>query len=190
MSTKLMDIAAEYRKLAESLMDMDVPDDALADTLEGERYPLEQKCTAIVWVAANMDALADSIEVRERALAARKKAMRARAERLRALILVGMKVAQVTLIETPEWKLRVKKSPPKVVIDAPTQVPAEFMRFPDPPPPEIDKELIRTILSNAEKAQAVFDAGKPLNAEQTNMIARAKSIMFAHLERGEHLEIK
>jgi hypothetical protein len=188
--SKLIDLAKEHRELAEKMADLDLPDEVIADTLEGERLPLEQKASAVLWVAANFEAMAAKLAEREKAIAARRKAMAARAERLQDLVMTGMKIAQVTLIETPDWKMRVKKSSPSVTIDAPTQVPPEYMRFPDPPPPEPDKAKIKEVLVAARRAQEIFDSGKPIDEAQTQAIEEAKKITFAHLEQSEYLDIR
>ena len=60
--------------------------------------------------------------------------------------------------------LAVRDNPPSVVIDG--EVPAEFMRQPDPPPPVADKKAI----------------GEALKA--------GREIPGAHLSRGQRLEIK
>lgn len=190
MNSKLMDLAAEYRALAERLMDMDLPEEVVTDTLEGEALPLEQKCDSVVWVAWSMDGLAAQIREREKELAARRRALEARAARLRDFVKEAMKLAGISLVETPNWKLRVKKSAPAVVIDASTQVPVEYMRFPEPPPPEIDKALIKETLLAAQKAQEKFQSGKAITAEEAAAIAKAKDITFAHLEQGDYLDVR
>jgi hypothetical protein len=190
MSDKLMDVAAEYREAFDRLNDLDLPDEVVKDTLEGMSGALEVKATNLVRYAEFKEAEAEVIKKRRALMGARQKALETHAERIRAFVFNAMKLAKIALIETPEFKLRVKGGTSKVIVDAPTQVPPEFMRYPDPPAPEIDKEKIKTMLTAAESAKALFAAGKPLDAKQAQAIEDAKVITFAHLEQSEFLDVR
>jgi hypothetical protein len=190
MSDKLMDIAAEYREAFDRLNDLDLPEEVVKDTLEGMAGALEVKATNLISYSDRLSAFSEQIKKRRTAMLARQQALETRAERIRFFVFNAMKFAQVKVIETTEYKLRIKGGTSKVIVDAPTQVPPEFMRFPDPPAPEIDKEKIKTILTDAASAQALFAAGKPLDAKQAQAIEDAKAITFAHLEQSEFLDVR
>lgn len=185
-----MDIAAEYREAYDRLTDLDLPEEVVKDTLEGMAGALEVKATNLISYADRLAVFSDQIKKRRAAMLARQQALESRAERIRAFVFNAMKLAQVKVIETPEYKLRVKGGTKFVVIDAPTQVPPEYKRFPDPPPPEIDKEKIKEVLTAAESAKALFAAGKSITAEQATAIERAQEITFAHLEQSEFLDVR
>lgn len=190
MSDKLMDLAAQHRAVFEKLNEMDIDEQVVADTLEGLTGPLEEKATALIAWAETKDGEAEVIKKRRQLMFARQQALENRSARIRAYVFNAMKLAQIKVIETPEFKLRVKAGASKVIIDAPTQVPPIYMRFPDPPAPEIDKEKIKEALTAAAKAWFVFNQGRPINAEQTAAIDVAKEIDFAHLEQVEFLEVR
>jgi hypothetical protein len=97
-------------------------------------------------------------------MAKRRKALESRAASIRSYLLQNMVRAGVTKIECPLFKLAVRDNPPSVVIDG--EVPEEFMRQPEPPPPVADKKAI----------------GEALKA--------GREIPGAHLSRGQRLEIK
>jgi len=190
VSDKLMDVAAEYREAFDRLNDLDLPEEVVKDTLEGMVGALEVKSTNLIAYADRLTAFSDQIKKRRAAMLARQQALESRSERIRAFVFNAMKLAQVKVIETAEYKLRVKAGTKFVVIDAPTQVTPEYTRFPDPPPPEIDKEKIKAVLTAAAEAAALFAAGKPLNAKQAQAIEDAKAITFAHLEQSEFLDVR
>lgn len=192
MSDKLMDLAAEYRAVFEKLNDMDIDEQVVSDTLESLAVTgtLEQSATSLIAWVEGKEAEAEVIKKRRALMLARQQALENRAARGRAYVFNAMKLAQIKVIETPEYKLRVKGGAAKVIIDAPSQVPPIYMRFPDPPAPEIDKEKIRDILTAAAKASALFNDGKPISAEQTAAIDLAKEIDFAHLEQIEFLDVR
>lgn len=164
MNLSLYAIADEYMQPASILSDLDLPDEVIADTLESLQYPLEQKATNVAMFVRNLEATASAIKEAEGEMSKRRKALENRAENIRAYLLQNMVRTGVTKIECPLFKLAVRDNPPSVVIDG--DVPAEFMRQPDPPPPVADKKAI----------------GEALKA--------GREVPGAHLARGQRLEIK
>ena len=164
--TSLYVLADEYRAAAESLADMELDEQAVIDTLESLSGALEVKATNVAMFARNLEATAQAIKDAEAKMAARRKAVEARAERIRGYLWQSMELAGIPKIECPYFKLAVRENPPSVVIESPNLIPAEFMRNPEPPPPEPDKKAIAEALKEG------------------------KNVPGAHLERGKRLEIK
>jgi hypothetical protein len=164
--TQLYVLAQDYRAAAEKLADLELDEQTIADTLEGLSGDLEAKATATAMVARNMQALAASIKEAEQAMAARRKALEARAERLTAYLLGSMQHAGIQKIECPHFALAVRQNPPSVVINEPGLIPAEYMRQKPPPPAEPDKTAIAALLKSGGEVPG------------------------AHLSRGVRLEIR
>lgn len=162
----LFDIAAQYRADCDKLASLDLDEQTFNDTLESLSGDLEVKATNIAAFTRNLEATAGAIKEAEAAMSARRKAIEAKADRLRAYLLSGMQAAGVQKIQTPYFELSIKSNPPSVVINEPGLVPAEFMRQPEPPPPAPDKK-------------AIADALKA-----------GKDVPGAHLQRGQRLEIR
>lgn len=148
--TRLFDLAAEYRQAADKLVDLELPDEVVRDTLESISGPLEAKAGGIAAMVADMEVLADNIRQAERRMAERRRALEARAERVRDFLLNAMLYAGVTRIESPFVSLAVRTNPPAVEINEPGLIPAEFMRQPEPPPPVVDKVAIKAALSSGQ----------------------------------------
>lgn len=144
--TALYALSAEYRAAAEKLADMEIDEQTLADTLESLSGELEAKATNVAFVIRNTQALAASIKDAETQMAARRKALESRAERLTKYLLDNMQACGMQKIESPYFALTVKSNPPSVVIDEPGLIPDEFMRLPAPPPPSPDKTMIAKVL--------------------------------------------
>jgi len=138
----LFDIAAQYRADCEKLASLDIDEQTLADTLEGLSGDLEVKATNIAALARNIEAMAGAIKGAEEQMAARRKTLEARADRLRSYMLAGMQAAGVQKIETPYFALSLKQNPASVLVEEPGLVPAEFMKTPEPPPAAPDKRAI------------------------------------------------
>lgn len=147
-SLTLYEIASQYRGMAEKLSDLDLDEQTIADTLEGESGALVEKGTNVAFVVRNLEASAEAIKSAEAAMAARRKAIENRAARLRAYLLDGMRVAGIQKIESPHFSISVRKNPPSVVVFDAAQVPGEYMRQPEPPPPAPDKKAIADALKN------------------------------------------
>ena len=162
----LYDIAAEYRQTADKLADLDLDEQTIADTLEGMSGALELKAQNVVMFARNLEATATAIKEAETAMASRRKAIEHRAAGLRRYALSAMQVAGVQSIECPYFKLSVRKNPPAVEVFDAAQIPAQFMRTPEPPPPAPDKKAI------------------------TEAIKAGQEVPGARLLSGERLEVR
>jgi hypothetical protein len=141
--TALYVLVGEYRAAADRLAEMDLDAQTVADTLESISGDLEQKAVAVAMVARNFDASAAAIKDAEAQMAARRKAIEHRAAGLRAYLLNCMQSTGIKRIECPHFALTVRDNPPAVDVFDVAQVPAEFMRQPEPPPPAADKAAIK-----------------------------------------------
>lgn len=143
MLPALYELAREYRDAAERLADLDLDEQTVADTLEGLAGDLEVKATNVAMFARNLEATAAQIKDAEAQMAARRKAVENRATNLRRYLLVSMQQAGIQKIECPYFRLAVRDNPPAVDVFDAAQVPAEFMRQPETPPPVPDKTAIK-----------------------------------------------
>lgn len=162
----LYEMTAEYREALSVLAESDLDEQTVADTLEGLQGEIEVKAKNVAMFARELEATAEAIQEAEKRMAARRKAIESRAAGLRRYLLTSMQACEIHRIDSPWFTLSRKKNPPKVVIDNKDAIPAEFMRFPEPPPPEPDKKLIAEVLK---------DGG---------------TITGAHLEHSERLDIR
>lgn len=138
----LYEIAAAYRADAERLAELDLDPQTLADTLESMSGELEVKAQNVAFVARNLEALAAQIKTAESAMATRRKALEKRAAGLRTYLLCSMQVAGVQKLEGPYLRLSVKNNSAAVDVFDAAQIPAAYMRQPEPPPPVPDKDAI------------------------------------------------
>lgn len=144
--TALYVLAHDYRAAADKLADLELDDATVADTLESMSGDLEVKAQNVVMFARNLEALAESIKSAEAAMAARRKAIEKRADGLRRYTLECMRHAGITKIECPHFAVSIRANPPAVDVFDVAQVPAAFMRQPEPPPAAPDKAAIKEAL--------------------------------------------
>lgn len=146
----LFKLAAEYRALAEKLADMECDPQTINDTLEGESGALETKAANVVMVARSLEALAGAIKAEEEAMAARRKALEKRAGWLREYVLMNMQACGMQKIEAPQFRIAVRANPEGVDVFDVAQVPAQFLKAPEPPLPVIDKTAIKRALQEGQ----------------------------------------
>ena len=152
----LYELAAEYRADLDRLSDLDLDENTLSDTLEGMQWPVEQKATQVSYVIRNLEALAAQIKDAEQQMAARRKAIESRAERVREYLRASMQACGMTKIESPHFSITLRQNPPKVVVDDPEAVPLEYWRQPPLPDPELDKKA----MAEAMKAGEVIEGAR------------------------------
>ena len=106
----LYELAAEFREAADKLADMYLDAQTVADTLEGVRLPVEDKARQVGFVIRNMESMAAQIKEAEQAMAARRKALEARAESVREYLLRNMQDCGISKIESPYFTLSVRNN--------------------------------------------------------------------------------
>lgn len=162
----LYKLTDEYVAVAERLSDLDLDEQTIADTLEGLSGELETKATNVAMFVRNLESSALAIKEAEATMALRRKAIEARAGRVREYLKINMTRAGISKIECPLFKIALRDNPPSVVVADENAIPPEFMRVPDPPAPAPDKRAI----------------GDALKA--------GTDVPGAHLERTQRIEIK
>ena len=144
--TSLYEIATAFKQDAEKLADLDLDAQTIADTLDGLSGDLETKAQGVAYFLKNLEATAASIKQAEADMAARRKALENRAERLRQYVFDSMQVAGIEKISCPHFVIAIKKNPAAVDVFEPGLLPAEFMTKPIPPESMPDKKLIAAAL--------------------------------------------
>lgn len=138
----LYELAEEYRQAELCLADMDLPQDAVADTLDGLSGALEAKAVNVAMLVRNLESVAEQIRLAEDAMAARRQAIEVRAERIRNYLENVMLSCSISKIESPYFELAIVDNPPSVIIESEALIPDEFMRQPETPPPRPDKKAL------------------------------------------------
>lgn len=159
----LYQISQDHRELAERLQDMDLDEQAIADTLEAESG-LVEKSQAVAFVIRNLESFAEQVKAEADAMAERAKAVQKRADAVKGYLHTCMLNAGVSKIEHPQFTLSVAKNPASVVILDERQIPALYMRIPDIPEPVPDKKAIAAALKSGLEVP-----GAKLDSEKTSL---------------------
>lgn len=126
--TALYLLAQDFRAVAEKLADSDLPDEVIQDTLESLQFPVEEKAKNVAMVIRNMEASAKAIKDAADGMLQRAKAEENRAKNLKSYLQSAMLSTGINKIESPYFVLSIRNNPESVVIDAESQIPADYMR--------------------------------------------------------------
>jgi len=155
----LYEISDAYREVAE----LDIPMEAVTDTLESIEGEFKAKAVNVARVIRNIEGQAGLIEQEIGRLEARKKAMDERAKWLRDYLQGNMSVIGLTAIDDPIIPIKVVKNPPAVIIDNEESIPEDY------------KELVINTKIN--------------RAELSRTLKKGEVVPGAHLEQKERLKI-
>ena len=163
--TALFILAAEHRALSDKLHDLDLDDQTIIDTLEGESTDLVEKGKNVAAVFRNLESDAKQIKEAEQQLAERRKAIEKRAESLKNYLKTNMEIAGIQKIECPWFVITLANNPEAVTVDDETEIPRDYFKE-IPASYQLDKTLVK---------QAIKDGF---------------TVPGAHLSRGTSLRIK
>ncbi len=143
----LYELAGEYRAISDKLHDLDIPEEVIADTLEGLGGDLQEKSVNVAKYFRNLESMADQIKQAEAQMAARRKAIEKRASSLKQYLHVNMERAGITKIESPWFVVSIKKNPDAVQIDDESLIPRDYFRE-IPATFQLDKNLVKAAIKD------------------------------------------
>ena len=144
----LYTIADQYLQDIQKLQNMDLDEQTFADTLESLSGDLEVKATNVAMFVRNLEASAESIKAAEKQMAERRKAIEAKAERIRNYLKDNMARTGITKIDCPYFALSLRNSPPAVEVINADEIPAQYFDIPEPPAPVLNKNRLKDDLKN------------------------------------------
>ena len=142
----LYEIASEYRQQLAALADLELPPEAVADTVEGMQGDLEHKLRAVIAYSLELDITATGAAEAAKRMQERAKTLQGRVDYLRAYALKAMQETGIGEVATAEFAAKVAKKPAAVNVLDQALIPPAFMRQADPPPPAPDKTAIGAAL--------------------------------------------
>lgn len=164
---KLYEISDQYA----ALMDMadDIPADALSDTLESIQADFDEKAINVALVIQNLKSDENQLKEEIDRLTVKKKAIKARQDRLREYLLTNMQAIKKINVKSPLINITLKRTPAK--IDKSEDWESRFVNwaqennrddllfFYDPEP---DTKAIMRALDNGEDIPAKLVSGETI----------------------------
>lgn len=147
MNNLLYELAGEYRAISDKLHDLDLPEDVIADTLDGLGGDLQEKSINVAKYFRNLEAMANQIKQAEAQMMARRNAIEKRADSLKEYLKSNMERAGISKIECPFFVISIKQNPESVQVDDETLVPRDYFRE-IPVSYQLDKTLVKTAIKD------------------------------------------
>ena len=146
----LYQLSAKYIEALDFLTDpeMDLPIEAINDTLEGLSGGLEEKAVNVAKFLRNLEATAEAIKEAEADMAKRRRAFESRVKWLKSYLKDSMENTGITKIECPFFKLSIQKNPVSVEVFDENLIPEQFKEAVTTW--KIDKNAIKDALKNGE----------------------------------------
>jgi len=162
-SLTLYEISQTYREALDVLTDpeLDLPNEVIADTLEGLQGNLEDKAIAVAQFFKNLEATAVAIKEAELRMSQRRKAIESRVASMKTYLKDNMESCGITRIESPWFALSIAKNPAAVDILDEDSLPDDFVEIVTMR--KVNKTAIKqAIESGAEVPGAVLTRGTRL----------------------------
>jgi len=163
--TALFILAQEHRALADKLHDLDLDEQTILDTLEGESTDLVEKGKNVAAIFRNLESDAKQIKEAEQQLSERRKAIEKRAEQLKHYLKTNMEVAGISKIECPWFIVSIAQNQEAVTVDDESLIPRDYFKE-IPATYQLDKALVKAAIKDGF------------------------TVPGAHLSRGTSLRIK
>ena len=140
----LYELTQQQLELKQKLMEMNLDEQTLADTLEGSSLEISKKIENYGIVLRDRESFVDAISKEIERLTERMNAEKKRIERTKNWLLSSMVTLEIKQVECPLFTIAVQDNPPSVDVYNEKLIPAEYMRVPEPKPPvpAPDKRLI------------------------------------------------
>jgi len=107
---KLYELTNDYLALLDAIDNDELPEEAIADTLEAITAGIEEKADSIACLLKNLDADIVAIKAEEARLAERRKAKEKSAERIKAYLSESLQKAGIDKVETARNRITFRKS--------------------------------------------------------------------------------
>lgn len=142
MNIALYQIADQYLQALQKIEDAD-NDDCVDDLLDSISTDLKEKATNVAMYIRNIEATAEAIKKAEGEMAARRKAIETKAEKIKQYLLENMQRTGISKIECPYFKISIRDNPESLVVDMGAQIPDEYYKLPPPPEKVLDKLALK-----------------------------------------------
>ncbi len=152
MSTmSLYDLSANYLQALDTLTDpeMDIPIEAVLDTLEAMEGELQDKAVNVAKFMKNMEATIQAIKEAEAQMAKRRRAFENRVKWIKGYLKDNMEACDITKIESPWFRLAIQKNPAAVEITDEDAIPEKFRE--EVVTVKIDKTAIKNVLKAGQE---------------------------------------
>jgi hypothetical protein len=146
----LYQLTGERLDLENKLKALDLDEQTIEDTLEGEALAIEAKIESYGYVIKNLRAPAVAIDEEIKRLQERKKAFDKQADRIEHWLFENMVKSGIHKVECPAFTIALQNNPASVFVADESLIPKEYMRQAEAPPPAPDKKAIAAAIKEGK----------------------------------------
>ena len=139
----LYEMNKEWQNVFEMLLDPEIPEEAVFDTIEMIEADMDTKADSYAKIIKSMDGDTAQIDTEIKRLQERKTSISNRQKALKQRLFDTMKVTGRTKFKTALFSFNIQKNGGKSPVDITAEVPAEWLKPGDP-----DKDKIRAYLES------------------------------------------
>lgn len=150
---KLFELAHQFREAAEKLDDLELPDEVIADTLDGLSLDLQTKIENVLHVASEMAWAQTALNERMAALKKRAVSFERREQWLRRYVMDALDLAGLNKLDCGTYAVSMRKNPKSVQINNALAIPEKYLRITTREEP--DKKAILAALEAGEEVPGV-----------------------------------
>ena len=158
---KLYEIANDYLALLQAIDEGEIPEEAIADTLESIEGEIEYKADNLACVLKTLEAEAAAIKAEEKTLAERRKQKEKATERIKTYLSDVLQRLNINKIETARNKITFRKSESVIVDDSfilwARDNRADLLTFSDP---TANKTAIKQALKEGAEIEGAYIESK------------------------------
>jgi hypothetical protein len=150
--SSLFVLTGERLELQNKLTELNLDEDCIADTLEGESAELTEKIKSYGYIIRNRQALIDSMDAEIKRMTERMKSEESRLEKIEQWLLSSMFACGIEKVEGSAFTIKAGLNAPSVDILDLSAIPSAYWRTPEPVEPVAapDKRLILSVLKDGE----------------------------------------
>ena len=157
----LYELTGQMLQLQSILEESEDPDyvQVVLDTIEGLDYEIEMKADGYAKIIRNLTSDVEGLKTEIERLSGRKKSLENNISSLKARLEDSMILTGKTKFKTELFSFGIQNNPPKVIIDLPDQVPAEYLI---PQEPKVDSKAVKDFLKDHETNWGHLEQGQSL----------------------------
>ena len=167
----LYEVSVDYRRFQEQVESGEIPEEAIADTLEAIEGNFDDKVDSIACIIKSLLAEAKEIKSERDALDGRMKQKQKTADRLTKSLKDQMFFSGRTKVETPRNVVKIRKNPPSVEIDN-------------------EEDFISFAQANALDSLLSYSQPKPNKTAIKDVLKDGVELPGVRLVEGNRLDIK
>ncbi len=155
MNTSLYQLSTEYEEAAHKMLDAGYDDQTIADTLEGLSGDFNEKAESVAKFIRNLEAASAARSAEAKRLTDEAKAIDKKIDGIKQYLLTSMQRTGIEKVSGQLFVISLQNNPASVHVTDESLIPHDYWKQPEPPPPSLDKNLIKQAIKDGHTVPGV-----------------------------------